>query len=91
MAAANGGNCPLTEADKIVVKHGVTLVGITNYPALVPSDASHFYAQNLVNLVDILWKTTAAGAAGGAPELNLQDDIVAASLVVNKGALCRRG
>ncbi|MGZ3651796.1 MAG: Re/Si-specific NAD(P)(+) transhydrogenase subunit alpha [Bdellovibrionota bacterium] len=82
MAAANGGNCPLTEADKIVEKHGVTLVGITNYPALCPTDASHFFAQNMVNLLDILWNKERTALA-------LEDDIVAASLVTNKGALCR--
>jgi NAD(P) transhydrogenase subunit alpha len=82
MAAANGGNCPLTEADKIVVKHGVTLVGLTNYPALCPTDASHFFAQNFVNLADVLWEK-------GTTTLNMADDIVAASMVVNKGALCR--
>ncbi|HEY8279816.1 MAG TPA: Re/Si-specific NAD(P)(+) transhydrogenase subunit alpha [Bdellovibrionota bacterium] len=86
MAAANGGNCPLTEAEKVVSKHGVTLVGITNYPSLCATDASHFYAQNLVNLIDILWTKK----EGGAPELNLADDIVAAALVTNKGDLCRR-
>ena len=40
LAAAQGGNCPLTEADKTVVKHGVTLIGQTNIPALVAADAS---------------------------------------------------
>jgi NAD(P) transhydrogenase subunit alpha len=54
LAAATGGNCPLTEKDRTVVRHGVTLVGITNYPALVPSDASSFYARNLANLIDIM-------------------------------------
>lgn len=54
LAAANGGNCPLTEADKVVVKHGVTLVGHTNYPAMVPSDSSSFYAGNIRNLLDIM-------------------------------------
>jgi NAD(P) transhydrogenase subunit alpha len=78
MAAANGGNCPLTEADKVVVKHGVTLVGVTNYPALCPTDASHFFAQNMVNLLDILWNKERTGLA-------MEDDIVAASLVT-KGA-----
>jgi NAD(P) transhydrogenase subunit alpha len=82
MAAANGGNCPLTESDKVMVKYGVTLVGVTNYPALAPTDASHFFAQNLVNLAEILWEK-------GTANLNLADDIVAASMVVNKGALCR--
>ena len=88
MAAANGGNCPLTEADQIVTKHGVILVGITNYPALIPSDSSHFYSQNLVNLLDILW-TKKEGST--VAELSLTDDIVAASLVTHKGALCHRG
>ena len=54
LAAANGGNCPLTEADKVVVKHGVTLVGHTNYPAMMASDASGFYAGNIKNLLDIM-------------------------------------
>jgi NAD(P) transhydrogenase subunit alpha len=54
LAAATGGNCPLTEKDRTVVRHGVTLVGITNYPALVPSDASSFYARNLANLIEIM-------------------------------------
>src|SRR5574343_1693132 len=35
-----GGNCPLTEAGKTVVRHNVTLVGETNLPALVGADAS---------------------------------------------------
>ena len=82
MAAANGGNCPLTVADQITVVNHVTLVGITNFPALVPADASHFYAQNLVNLLEILWSKEG--------ELNLADDIIAASLVVHKGVPCLR-
>lgn len=82
MAAANGGNCPLTVADKVTKAEGVTLVGYTNYPAMVPADASHFYAQNLVNLLDICW--TKEG------QINREDDIIAASLAVHKGALCRQ-
>jgi len=54
LAAATGGNCPLSEADQIVVKHGVIIVGHTNYPAMMPSDASAFYAKNVANLLDIM-------------------------------------
>jgi len=54
LAAASGGNCPLTEKDQVVVRHGVTLVGHTNFPALVPADASAFYARNLANLLEIM-------------------------------------
>ena len=54
LAAANGGNCKLTEPDQVTVHHGVTLVGHTNYPSMVPSDASAFYAKNLSNLIEIM-------------------------------------
>jgi NAD(P) transhydrogenase subunit alpha len=54
LAAANGGNCPLTEADQVVTRHGVVIVGHTNYPALMASDASAFYAKNIANLLDIM-------------------------------------
>jgi NAD(P) transhydrogenase subunit alpha len=54
LAAANGGNCPLTEADRVVLKNGVILVGHTNFPSMVSSDASAFYARNLANLLDIM-------------------------------------
>ena len=43
LAAAQGGNCPLTEADRVVVKHGVTLVGYTNLASMVAADASALY------------------------------------------------
>ena len=70
LAAATGGNCPLTEADKVVVKHGVILVGHTNYPAMMPSDASTFYAKNIANLLDIM-----LDRSGDGPVLkNLDDD-----------------
>lgn len=54
MAAASGGNCPLSEVDQVVIKHGVTLVGHSNYPSMVAADASAFLAKNIVNLLDIM-------------------------------------
>jgi NAD(P) transhydrogenase subunit alpha len=81
MAAPSGGNCPLTEADRVVTKHGVILVGITNYAGLMPSDASSFYARNLVNIVALF--------LGKDPGLtyDLNDDIIAATLVTHQGAV----
>ncbi|WP_295400645.1 Re/Si-specific NAD(P)(+) transhydrogenase subunit alpha [uncultured Thiocystis sp.] len=78
LAAASGGNCPLTVADEIVERHGVTIVGITNFPALVPADASAFYARNLFNLIEIMVQPGEFG-----PELKdlAEDDITAAMLV----------
>jgi NAD(P) transhydrogenase subunit alpha len=78
LAAATGGNCPLTEKDRTVVRHGVTLVGITNYPALVPSDASSFYARNLANLLDIMVEK---GPSGPALKDLDADEITRAALV----------
>lgn len=54
LAAATGGNCPLTVADEVVVRHGVILVGHVNYPAMMPTDASAFYAKNIANLLGIM-------------------------------------
>lgn len=61
LAAANGGNCPLTVADRVVERHGVTIVGHTNYPAMVASDASAFYAKNLANLIEIMFDRSEQG------------------------------
>ena len=69
LAAATGGNCPLTEADRVVVKHGVILVGHTNYPSMMPSDASGFYAKNVANLLDIM-----LDRSGESPVLKALDD-----------------
>lgn len=51
LAAANGGNCALTRPDETVVAHGVTILGPTNLPALVPGHASQLYARTVSNLV----------------------------------------
>ena len=48
------GNCPLTEADQTVIKHGVTLVGETNLPALVAADASALYARNVLDFLKLV-------------------------------------
>jgi len=87
MAAANGGNCPLTEPDKVITKHGVTLVGITNYPGLVATDSSQFYANNLVSLLGVLAETKDGKTS---IKLNLEDDIIAAALITHNGKLCHQ-
>jgi NAD(P) transhydrogenase subunit alpha len=63
LAAANGGNCPLTEPDQVITRHDVVIVGHTNYPAMVPTDASAFYAKNIANLLDIMVEQREDGLA----------------------------
>lgn len=78
LAAASGGNCPLTVPDEIVERHGVTLVGITNFPALVAADASAFYARNLFNLLGLMIEP---GPSGPLLKDLTADEITAAMLV----------
>lgn len=58
LAAEQGGNCALTQAGETIEHAGVTIVGTTNLPALLPVDASQLYARNVINLVRYLYPTT---------------------------------
>ncbi len=78
-----GGNCPLTEAGRTVVKHGITLVGETNLPALVAADASALYARNVLDFLKLVL------AKDGTLSVPLEDDIVAACLVTQGGEVKR--
>ena len=80
LAAATGGNCPLSEAGKVVEKHGVIIVGHTNYPSMVASDASQFYANNLFNLIGIMFD---AGEEGPVLK-NLEDDEITQAALVTE-------
>ena len=55
LAVEQGGNCPLSEAGKIIVKHHVSLVGYTNMAGRMPEVASVLYARNLFNFLSNLW------------------------------------
>ena len=79
-----GGNCPLTETDRTVVKHGVTLVGETNLPALVAADASALYARNVLDFLKLV-----LGKDGGL-QVDMTDDIVAACLMTQGGEVKRK-
>ena len=81
MAVEAGGNCPLSELGKTVVKHGVTLVGEDNFPALVATDASALYARNLLNFLNLLCDPK----GGGKMNINREDDIIAGSLLCMGG------
>ncbi|MEN8176165.1 MAG: Re/Si-specific NAD(P)(+) transhydrogenase subunit alpha [Pseudomonadota bacterium] len=54
LAAPTGGNCELTELDQVVIREGVIIVGHGNFPSMLASDASSFYAQNIFNLLQIM-------------------------------------
>ena len=80
MAAEAGGNCPLTELDKTVIKHGVHLIGIANLPGLVAADASALYARNLMNFITLI-----LDVESGALKIDRDDEVIAGSLVCANG------
>lgn len=79
-----GGNCPLSEADKTVIKHGVTIVGETNLPALVAADASALYARNVLDFLKLVLTKE------GGLHVPMDDDIVAACLMTQGGEVKRK-
>ena len=79
LAAPQGGNCPLTEPGRTVIKHGVTLVGETNLAALVAADASALYARNVLDFLKLIISKE------GALHVDMEDDIVAACLMTQGG------
>ena len=77
----DGGDRPvvvLTEAGREVVKHGVTLVGISNLPGTVAQSASQLYANNLINYLGVL-------VTEGELKLDLDDEVVRVPLVCHEG------
>ena len=81
MAAEQGGNCPLTERDKIVEKFGVTIIGLTDLPSRMAHQASDLYATVVFNLL----KEVCPNDKGLA--LNLEDEIHRGVLVLKDGEL----
>lgn len=80
MAVESGGNCALSEFNKTVVKHDVTLIGEANLPALVPVNASELYAKNISTL--LLHLSTNEGF-----KWELDEEITKGSLITHKGEL----
>lgn len=79
-----GGNCPLTEAGTTVIRHGVSLIGLTNLPALVAADSSSLYARNVLDFLKLILPNGA-----DAVQLPADDDIVAACLMAQDGKVLR--
>ena len=66
------------------MKHGVTLVGETNLPALVAADSSSLYARNVLDFLKLIVTKE------GTLHIYLEDDIVAACLMTRDGAVTKK-
>jgi NAD(P) transhydrogenase subunit alpha len=83
LAAERGGNCELTKPDQIVTHHGVTILGPSNPPALVPYHASQMYSKNITTfLAHLLGKD---GAAQAVLPINADDEITRETLLTRGG------
>ena len=82
MAAEQGGNCELTEPGKVVVRDGVTIIGYTDLPSRLATQASTLYATNLFRLSEDLCK-----AKDGVFNVNMDDEVIRGTTVVKEGVV----
>lgn len=82
LAAELGGNCALTEKDKITQKHGVTIIGYTDLPSRLPAQASQLYATNIRHLF-----TDLTPKKDGKINVNMDDEVIRGATVVHKGKI----
>jgi NAD(P) transhydrogenase subunit alpha len=82
LAAAQGGNTPLTKADEVVNANGVTIMGYTNLPARLASDTSSLYSRNLFNFVSLIVDKKTDALA-----LNWDDEIVKGAGLTRDGEI----
>ena len=81
MAAANGGNCELSQADQLVVSgNGVRIIGYTDLPGRLPTQSSQLYGTNIVNLMKLL-----TPAKDGRVVLDFEDVVQRGMTVVREG------
>ena len=80
MAVSQGGNCELSEINKNVVINGVTIIGESNLPSLLPLNASELYAKNIQAF--LLHLATKDGF-----KWELDEEITKGSLIVHNGKI----
>lgn len=82
MAAEQGGNCELTEPGKIVVKHGVSIIGYSDLPSRLAKQSSTMYSTNLLRLMEELCKTK-----DGYINVNMDDEVIRGTTVIKEGII----
>jgi NAD(P) transhydrogenase subunit alpha len=82
LAAEQGGNCALTEKNKVVVKHGVTLIGYTDLPSRLATQSSQLYATNLRHLL-----TELCPNKDGKIDVNMDDEVIRGTTVIKAGKI----
>jgi NAD(P) transhydrogenase subunit alpha len=81
LAASTGGNTSHTANDATITYEGVTIIGNSNLPATMPSDASKLYGKNICNFLALIIKDD------GSLHLNFEDDLVKETCVAHNGTI----
>jgi NAD(P) transhydrogenase subunit alpha len=82
LAAEQGGNCALTERDKVVEKYGVKIIGLTDYASRMARQASELYGTTVYNLLADVYDTEARDIV-----LDLEDEVHRGIVVLDRGKL----
>ncbi|MFQ5709064.1 MAG: Re/Si-specific NAD(P)(+) transhydrogenase subunit alpha [bacterium] len=80
LAVAEGGNCALSEANKVVEKYGVTIFGAVNLARTVPIHASQMHSKNIINLFKQIFSGTGSG-------LDFEDEITKGTCITHNGEI----
>ena len=83
LAVEQGGNCELSQPDREVMHNGVLILGPSNLPAGMPTDASNLYAKNVLALLQEIVKE-------GSVTINAADEVLAGSLLTHDGAVLHK-
>jgi len=76
LAASTGGNCEVTEDDKVSVHYGVTVIGNSNLAAEMPYHASQLFSRNIYNFLIHLIQE-------GNINLDWEDEIIGSTCIVH--------
>ena len=82
LAAEQGGNCKLSEAGKVVNKHGVSIIGYTDLPSRMAAQASQLYGTNLRHLLTDMTKEK-----DGKAKVDFEDEVVRGATAVREGEI----
>lgn len=82
MAAEQGGNCELTEPDKVVEHNGVTVIGYTDLPSRLATQSSQLYSTNLYHLLSDL-----TPEKDGVIKINMEDEALRGTTAALDGAV----
>jgi len=82
LAASAGGNCEVTEPEKVIEHEGVTVIGYTDLTSRLATTATQLYAQNLVHLLKDMTSEDKGGFF-----IDLEDEVVRGSIVLKEGEM----